>query len=68
MLAKITVNMDNAAFEGQHTFELARILRDLADRIEGHPHCSPGHCQPLRDFNENEVGWFDVLDPSESAT
>lgn len=62
MKVKITIKTDNAAFEGGPSFEVARILRELADRIEGHPHFSAGHCQPLHDYNGNQVGWLDVKD------
>ena len=54
MDAKITVNMDNAAFEDGAATELARILRKLAKRIE-----SEG-CEyaPIMDENGNKVGEF----------
>lgn len=55
----IRIDMDNAAFE-QPTYEVARILRDLAERVEGHPHFSPGHDNTLRDYNGNEVGFCQV--------
>jgi len=50
--------MDNAAFTDNDdpSHEAARILRDLAQRIDGHPHFSPGHSQALHDANGNEVG------------
>ena len=40
MTASLTVDMDNAAFfdaSGRRRPELARILRDLADKYEGNP-------------------------------
>lgn len=58
----IIINTDNAAFEDDPTIEVARILYDLAERVEGHPHFSPGHDQPLRDINGNEVGYVTVHD------
>lgn len=54
----LTFRMENAAFEEDASIEAARILRELADRIEGHPHFSEGHSQPVRDLNGNEVGGF----------
>lgn len=60
MRAKMEIRMDNAAFEDNESHETARILRALADRIDGHPHFSPGHEQALRDSNGNEVGFFGV--------
>ena len=52
----ITINTDNDAFYMQETIEVARILRDLARRIEGNEHFSAGHWQPISDYNGNEVG------------
>jgi hypothetical protein len=60
MNIKITINTENAAFEDQESQETARILQDLTKRINGHPHFSPGHSQPLRDINGNKVGSFDI--------
>jgi len=60
MKIKIQINATNAAFEDNESFETARILRELADKIEGHPNFSPGHDQALRDLNGNEVGFFGI--------
>lgn len=64
MNVAIVIKADNDAFKdygaGGESYEVARILRELADRIEGHPHFSDGHAQPLRDYNGNEVGWLSV--------
>ncbi len=57
---KLKVKMDNAAFEDDPGGEVARILRAVAEKVEHHPHFSPGHSQPVRDYNGNEVGHFDV--------
>ncbi len=62
MNIKIDINTDNVAFTDNESQETTRILRNLANRIDGHPHFSPGHCQPLRDYNGNEVGHFDITD------
>lgn len=48
--------MDNAAFDdGNSGNECARILRKMADRIEGE-NCSIGDVTPAIDFNGNKVG------------
>ena len=60
MRFELNFSMDNAAFEELPSVEAARILRDLAERIEYHPHFSPGHSQPVCDLNGNEVGSFAV--------
>lgn len=54
---KLAINCDNPAFDNASS-EVARILRELADRIDGHPHFSAGHSQPVMDANGNEVGGF----------
>ena len=58
----LTMSLSNDAFvcDDNQSRETARILREIADRIDGHPHFSPGHSQPIRDHNGNEVGNFDV--------
>ena len=63
MKLTIEIAMDNAAFqEGEHSWEVARILRDLAKRIEGHPHFWPGHSAAILDVNGNEIGHCTVRD------
>ncbi len=54
MQAKITIQMDNAAFEEPAT-ELARILRDLAKHVE-----SGDDSRRLMDHNGNHVGQFQI--------
>ncbi len=56
MKAHITVTMENAAFEDAPASELARILRELANKIERN---GPDACK-LRDINGNTVGKFVV--------
>lgn len=58
----IKINCGNAAFEDQESSEVARILRELVRRIDGHPDFLPGHSQPLRDINGNTVGSFDITE------
>jgi len=57
----IEINMTNDAFVNFRDAETARILRNLATRIDGHPHFSPGHDYALHDINGNEVGYCVVL-------
>jgi hypothetical protein len=56
----LTITCNNAAFHEYDTpsCEVARILHELAKRIDGHPHFSIGHSQPVYDINGNEVGCF----------
>ena len=56
MKAQITVNMDNAAFDGPNAeLELAGILRDLAQRVE-----AGDRETTLHDGNGNRVGSFKI--------
>jgi hypothetical protein len=56
----ITINMDNAAFADDNAGpEAARILREIADSIDGGggvPRCT----EKLRDINGNTVGTLKV--------
>jgi hypothetical protein len=56
MKLKIEINMDNAAFEPDNGTEAARILRKLADEIDGGHYPASSIVKPLRDYNGNEVG------------
>jgi hypothetical protein len=48
----ITIKTDNAAFEGENkSYEIARILQELATKIEN-GNMSP----PVMDINGNKVG------------
>lgn len=51
----LRINTDNAAFDGGDLCEVARILRQVADKLDrGHEN---GTC---RDCNGNDVGSFDM--------
>jgi hypothetical protein len=49
---KLEIDCGNAAFEGDATAEVARILRSLADRMGG----ALFDCVNLHDYNGNKVG------------
>ena len=51
----LKIKTDNAAFEGQYneSFEVARILRDVADRVES----NGADTYMLNDANGNHVGF-----------
>lgn len=61
---KLQIACDNAAFEDDASAEIARILRDVANRVER------GECRDydkflsLRDVNGNPVGTFRLRDES----
>lgn len=55
-MLKLKINTENLAFD-QEGQEVARILRDLADRLENLDKLQ--ECQlPLRDLNGNTVGYY----------
>lgn len=60
MKFKLEIECDNAAFEPHPTYEIARILRRLADDIDGAPATAlelAGWIGPkLRDISGNQVG------------
>lgn len=56
MKLKIEITMDNAAFEPDNGTEAARILRKLADEIDGGNYPVSGIVKPLFDVNGNECG------------
>ncbi len=51
----IRVNLQNSAFSELAGAELARILRDLADKVE-YSHTELGNEISIRDINGNRVG------------
>lgn len=58
-MVKIEIKTENAAFEGENqNYEIARILRILADKIEADN--SLIYC-PLGDINGNMVGKFEIV-------
>ncbi|USN14348.1 hypothetical protein KABACHOK_05350 [Brevundimonas phage vB_BpoS-Kabachok] len=53
---KLEIETGNAAFDdGDKAYEIARILRALADRVE-----NGDEAGSVRDVNGNKVGSFDV--------
>ena len=52
--------MDNAAFEPDNGTEAARILRELANEMDGGTYPVANWIKPLRDINGNEVGMAKV--------
>ena len=53
---RITIKTDNAAFSGDPETEAARILRQLAGRLECYGMPTPGDPIILMDYNGNRVG------------
>lgn len=64
MTLNIDMDLDNAAFEADAAGEIARILRDLAQRVEDAGNYAPGvpHTDVLncRDSNGNSVGKLEI--------
>jgi uncharacterized protein YihD (DUF1040 family) len=58
MELKITINLDNAAFEKENDIELTRILREFANTCEyAQLLANYGN---LRDINGNKVGTWKI--------
>jgi len=60
MEIKILIKCDNAAFAETGSIEAARILEQLAHRLETDV-MTEGDFLPLRDINGNTVGSYEVI-------
>jgi hypothetical protein len=56
----LSIRTDNAAFEPERGSEVARILRHLADRLEGCGHYP--NTGRVKDGNGNTVGEFTLTE------
>lgn len=67
MHLKISFGMDNAAFENPGA-EAARIVREIADKLEGFTFSKPnaGVIYPVRDINGNRIGSYSYERDDES--
>jgi hypothetical protein len=61
----LEINLDNAAFENNPGLEVARILREAADRVEGYSFNNAPTNFPLFDVNGNRVGTHGYLNKDE---
>lgn len=52
----VEIYTDSAAFEDAPGAEISRILRELADRVDGYSFNNPKTVFPIRDINGNRVG------------
>jgi len=58
---KVSIDVENAAFEeGEEGSEVARILREVANRFDGDS-LEVGRLMPLFDVNGNRVGSAKVI-------
>jgi hypothetical protein len=60
MKLRVTITMDNAAFEDAPGYELARILRELAGKLDGYGAAKDTTIR-LMDANGNTVGQAVIL-------
>jgi hypothetical protein len=68
MTVSIHVSIDsnnNAAFADQPATEVARIMREVAKRLEDGDY--PDGNVPLRDVNGNKCGFFSYIDDGQDA-
>lgn len=67
----LEMDLDNAAFADDPGAEVARILRDIADKVTRGQGFTIGDATgtPIRDANGNRVGtWFADLEDLDSET
>jgi hypothetical protein len=67
MRFKLHIDTDNDAFSDESSTEIARILRDLADDLDGTGEIGEDYSEKLRDYNGNTVGRASVTDSNTSA-
>lgn len=53
---RLTINCENNAFQPNPSFELARILSEIADRLRSLG--TPDYAAPIRDINGARVGSY----------
>ena len=56
-MLQLTIKTENVAFQPSEGYEVARILKELATKIENDLKFTE-LCQPLRDLNGNTVGYY----------
>ena len=56
MKFQLDINIEDISEACDPSQSVARMLRELAGRIEDHPHFSPGHDQAIYDAAGREVG------------
>ena len=61
MKMRFEITMDNAAFEPDLGWELARILQDLSEKVQETDDLRTLHGRRLMDVNGNAVGKVEVL-------
>ena len=52
----IDFNCDNEAFSESESYEVSRILKELANKIESRQNLSSHDNEIIRDINGNEIG------------
>ena len=67
----LEIDMDNAAFGELPFFELARILNETAQQVEGYDHVAIDwggtFSKTVRDYNGNNVGTATVIRGEDDA-
>ena len=63
-MLQLNIKTDNLAFQAGEGYEVARILRKLATKIENDLKFSEV-CQPLRDLNGATVGYYKTWSETE---
>lgn len=53
---KLEINLEDSAFDEMPGYEIARILRELAERVEYNTEVNKGEGGTLKDINGNIAG------------
>lgn len=63
-----TTKTNAPCFEDGADTKVAMLLRDLANRLDGHPHFSPGMSMPITDpdMGHDECGYFDIFEKKQN--
>ena len=70
MQLKLNLNVNESFMTNESddpSREVARLLRDVAKMVDGHPHLSAGHSQPIWDRTGKECGYFWIDDTKEAT-
>lgn len=63
----LKMHTNNAAFEDAPCMEVARILHELADRIDQRGYFDAGNDYPLSDVNGNKIGFAGVYEDDQAV-
>ena len=57
---RLNIDLEKDAFESIATYEIARILKHIADKLERDPELDINYYQTIIDINGNDVGRYAI--------